>query len=389
MLVGDPSFAARILGSLGSGIVGVDARGAVVLMNEGARAILGCPQGELGAAIGRHCRAVLAAQPMVARLLLEALEGRSALTRAELPLEGTEARASIGFTLSPVRDEGGAIRGSAILFRDLTSVERSDERDRLTERLAALGQMAAGLAHEIRNPLAGMEVLAGLLHRRLRDQPDTQPLVDDLLGELRQVAATVTASLDFVRPVRTDPEPVDPVELVEEALARARTRAARRMPRARPVVDRRFEGGIPPVAVDRELVGSAIANLIENAWEAMAAGDGRREARLGLRLECRPRPRPEPSVRVGALEVGPPASDAADRELVIAVSDTGPGVPPDLREKVFYPFFTTKQGGSGIGLARVQKIALAHGGSIDLESRPGEGSTFRLRLPVITGERRS
>jgi PAS domain S-box-containing protein len=155
------SFEAWILGSMTSGIIGIDNEAAVVTLNAGAQRILGCPKGELAGAIGRDCREVLADEPGVARLLIETLERHSPLSRAELVLEGGRSRlgSTIGFTLSPVCDAQGRLRGAAMIFRDLTPIERRDEQERLRERLAGLGQMAAGLAHEIRNPLAGMEVL--------------------------------------------------------------------------------------------------------------------------------------------------------------------------------------------------------------------------------------
>jgi signal transduction histidine kinase len=383
MVIGDSAYALRVIGGFGSGIVGIDTAGDVVLMNEGARRILGCPgrDEDLGVALGRPCREVLRRQPLVARLLLDTLDGRRPLARAELAIEADDGAEgpTIGFTLSPVHDEAGDVCGAAILFRDLTRVERSGEQEQLRGRLAALGEMAAGLAHEIRNPLASMELAAGLLRRRLPDDaPEPRALVDDLLEGIRSVAETVAASLDFVRPLSPDLTSVPPTELVEEALERARARASRRLE-----VERRYERGLPPVKVDRELVTSAVTNLVVNAYEAMAAGGGCAAPRLVVQLFTRMGGRPEPAVRVGRDVPRPLASeDRPSPELVIGVSDTGPGIPDEQRERIFYPFFTTKERGSGVGLASVQKIALAHGGRVEVDSRPGQGSTFRVHLPL-------
>jgi nitrogen-specific signal transduction histidine kinase len=375
MLGGDCGFAARVLASLSSGIVGVDAAGRLALVNEGARRILGCPAGDPGDVLGRDCRSALEPQPRVAQLLLDALDGRAALSRAELVLEGSaqDARSTIGFTLAPVRDPEGRVCGAAMLFRDLTPFERSDEQERLRDRLAALGEMAAGLAHEIRNPLAGMEVLAGLLGRRLADRPEEGALVADFTEQLRRLAETVTHSLEFVRPVDLRRERLDPAELVEAALERALARAPR--PDA---IERHYAADLPPVAADPQLVGAAVTNLILNACEAMGDSGGR----LVLGLCERMAPRPTRVVRVGADAADTAAFAPLAREIVLSVSDTGPGIAPELREKIFYPFFTTKQQGSGVGLAQVQKIAVGHGGSVALECGAAGGCTFRVHLPV-------
>jgi signal transduction histidine kinase len=385
-------FEEWILGSLTSGIVAIDQRGCLVTLNQGAQRILGCPQADLDAAIGRDCREVLRGQPTVARLLLDALDGRAPLSRAELVLEREAGRGpnTIGFTLAPVRDAEGRLRGAAILFRDLTPFERGHEQDRLRERLAALGQMAAGMAHEIRNPLASMEVLAGLLKRRLQDRPEDLELVAQLRAELRTVAESISASLEFVRPVALARRPVDVRELVEESLRLAAQRV-----RFEGEIDRSYAPDLPRLCVDEGLLRGVLTNLILNAFEAMqgreaaaqrAEGERRRApaktARLSISVQARPAAPAARSVRVdadGRAALPPPG---AGREVAIAVSDTGPGVAEELREKIFYPFFTTKERGSGVGLAMAQKVVGSHGGVLELESPRGAGATFRVRLPV-------
>jgi PAS domain S-box-containing protein len=354
------SFAARLLGSLASGVVGVDTRGRVVLVNAGAQRLLGCPEGSLREALGRDCRSVFASEPAIARLLLKAARGQHEASRAELALRGDRygETGTLGLTLFPVHGAGGRRVGAAMLFRDLTPIERSEEQERLQGRLAALGQMAAGLAHELRNPLASTEVLAGLLRRRLPDGEE-RGLVDDLLAQLRDLSRIVTTSLDFVRPSTPRRGLVDPVSLIEAALTRALT------PDAPPLaVERRFEPA-PPVALDEELVIVALSNLIANAVEAMSVCAPERR-RLVAGLAWR--------------EVGD--DDKPARELVFAIGDSGPGIPPELRDRIFYPFFTTRERGSGIGLATVQKIVASHGGCVELDTRVGEGTTFRVRLPI-------
>jgi len=366
---GDP-FALWLLGSLRSGVAAIDAAGRLRVLNAPARRILRIdPAGE---PLGRPCREVFAAQPVVAELLLAALAGREAPSRAELVLDagGAAPARTIGFTLAAVR-EGAELRGAALLFRDLQPLERVDERERLRERLAALGEMAAGLAHEIRNPLASLGVLTGLLRRRLGEASEERALVDELRGELRALEATVTAALDFVKPAAPAAAPVDLVEALEAAVAQVRARLA-------------FEGELlrdyaepaPVVQGDAELLRGVFANLVANAVEAMRGSAA--PGRLSLRVFRRDAARDDRVLRVADRG---PLPGLARREAVVEVSDTGPGVPEELRERIFYPFFTTKERGSGVGLALAHKAVTSHGGSVEVETPPAGGATFRVRLP--------
>ncbi len=369
-----PAFPAWILGSLSSGVVAVDADGRVELLNAGAERILGAPPE--AEARGRDCGDVLAGQPAVARLLRDALRGRRAVSRAELCLEAAGGRpgGTIGFTLSPVQDEDGALRGAAILFRDLTPIERMDEQERLRERLAALGQMAAGMAHAIRNPLAGMEVIAGLLRRRLVDRPEERELLERLTGELRAVAETVTSSLEFVRPEAPQHARVDLAELMEESLSLALAR----VPFAGRVecdVERR----LPAVSAEAERLGPALTDVVVNALEAMADTEpAAAQLRVAVSLE-RGATR---ALRFAADGSAKGAGDEPSSEVVVSICDTGPGIAPEHRDKVFYPFFTTKDRGSGVGLANAQKVVASHGGSLELDVGERGGCVFRVRLPV-------
>jgi signal transduction histidine kinase len=355
----DPRFGAWLADSLRTGLVAVERGGAVAACSPEAARVLGAPGTEADW-LGRPAAALLADQPELLALLECALRGHEGPPRAELRLRegpGREAR-TIGYTLVTVRDGAGELQGAALLFRDLTPFERRDEQARLRERLLALGQMAAGMAHEIRNPLASLEVLAGLLKRELGDRPEALGLVEELGTELRGLAATVTASLEFVRPLALHRETLDPEALLREALERARAR--------RPFAGRasvRVAPGLLPLRGDRERLRGALVNLAENALAAMA--------------EAAP---PEGGHRL-VLAIEPEGGGG----VRISVADTGPGVPAELRERIFYPFFTTREGGSGLGLAEAQKVAASHGGSVEVDEAPGGGAVFRLLLPSAEG----
>ncbi len=313
-----------------------------VVSDEGLR-VLGRP-GDPSVWVGRAAGELLAEEPELLGLLGEALAGRDHPPRAELSLAGSGR--TIGFTLLPLRDGGGA----ALLFKDLTPFERASEQERLAERLAALGQMAAGLAHEIRNPLAAMEVIGGLLKRRL-DDPESQELVQEMLDEQRRIGAAVDACLAFVRPEGIERAPVDLAELVRDAAARATRRAPYRGTLRLP------EASGPRALVDELQLRRALVDLIVNAIQAMEEA--------GTEAPCL-------ELSVGSTRGG----------AVLVVADNGPGVPAELRDRIFAPFFTTRSRGSGVGLAQAQKTAAAHGGTLQLESAPGEGATFRMHLPA-------
>jgi signal transduction histidine kinase len=356
----DPEFASWMIGSMRSGVLAIDTAGRVVALSPEAQRVLGCPEGPLESLLGRPSEEVLAAQPAVLARLREALGGRDHSSRAELVLGSAGGRPArtIGFTPLCVRDRSGAVRGAAIVFRDLTPFERMDEQARLRDRLAALGQMAAGLAHAIRNPLASMELLAGLLKRQLGEHPEERSLVEELTLELRGLAETVTASLEFVRPVSISRARCDPKAILEASLDLARARVA-----FRGAILREYADSLPPLAADADELRAALTDLLVNALEAMSESPsaGRHRLVLGLRAQ---------------------GSRDERRELEIRISDSGPGIPEELRERIFYPFFTTKGGGTGVGLANAQKVILGHGGSLELESGSGDGSTFCVRLPV-------
>jgi signal transduction histidine kinase len=198
----------------------------------------------------------------------------------------------------------------------------------------------------------------------LQQQPEELALVNELTAEIRRVAQTVTDSLEFVRPMELRRDPVDPVELLEESLARARSRVPFDVD-----IQRDYAETLLPLRADGERLESVLTNLIVNAFEAMlGAASTPARVSLGVRVEA-------------AFGVETPG-ERAPAELVFTVSDTGPGIPEELRERVFYPFFTTKQRGSGVGLAQAQKIIVGHGGRLELSSESGGGSTFRVRIPL-------
>lgn len=345
------ALARSILESLRCGVAAVDLEGRVSALNPPARQILGL---EGGPGVGAHCRDVFRGCPAVAHLLLEALRRDTLPDRAEtvVELEGRRGRL-IGYSLSRTCGEDGRPSGAGIFFKDLTRVEEERERESLRRRLASLGEMAAQLAHELRNRLGGVRLFVGLARRRVADDPEAREYLERAEGELLEANGKMTQVLDFVRPLRLDLAPADPVALCRAALEATLAR----YPGERMGVD--WEVGDPPeVRADARLLQDALANLFANAVEATG-----RQGRIGIRIAAEG------------------AGSAPGERVRIEIVDDGPGMEPDVLRRIFHPFFTTKEEGSGLGVPAAQKIVDAHGGTLDVRSRPGEGATFVVLLP--------
>jgi signal transduction histidine kinase len=263
-----------------------------------------------------------------------------------------------------VSDECGCVEGAALLFKDLTRVDQLEERERLRDRLAALGEMAAAIAHEVKNPLAGIEVLAGLLKRRIPDVPDAQGLLNDIIHEAKMANAIVIEVLEFVRPIRLQREPVILPQIINDALYMAESLATR----GEVVVSTHLANSLPDVDGDAQQLRQLFTNLITNAFEALGGAGA-----IAITATHRPGDA-DPVAGEGA-----PASPGV---IEIDIQDDGPGVPSDICDRIFSPFFTTKPRGSGLGLAIVRKIVDAHDGRIDLRVGTQGGTLFRIALPV-------
>lgn len=216
---------------------------------------------------------------------------------------------------------------------------------RRSERLAALGQLSAGLAHELRNPLGSIKGSADLLARtaaRADGDPMVKELAQIITAEVDRTNSLVTRFLNFARPLEPRREMTDVRAVIDRAISRANVE-----------VIRHYSGSLPSLAIDPELMEQVFLNLVTNAAQASEPGDP-------VTIETR----------------------EADGKAEISVIDRGCGIPPDKIETIFNPFVTTKRDGVGLGLPIVQKIVDGHGGKMSVESEPGKGSTFRILLPL-------
>ena len=355
-------FYRDLVWNLRNGVLAVTRDGRIAVMNEVAYRIFGLEPH--ASDIGRPYAEVLADLPDVTRIIAGAFELSHLPNRAELRLKRTNK--VIGYTLSQVLDAAGEITGATLFFKDLTRVEQIEERERLRDRLAALGEMAAAIAHEVKNPLAGIEVMAGLLKRQLAGNEDALSILSDIIKEAKMANAIVIEVLDFVRPIRLQVEYIAISDVLRDAVAMADSHPRR----GDAGVTLSVPEDLPYLQGDPHQLRQIFTNLLTNAFEAM---DGRGRVTIAVTQIAA-----EDEVAIGSGVKAVPM-------IQVEVADDGPGVPPDVMDKMFSPFFTTKPQGSGLGLAIVRKIVDAHDGRIDVSSRPHGGVRFRVTLPV-TGQ---
>lgn len=359
MTVEDPFFR-HIVGSLRNGVIAFHRDGTLALMNDEAYRIFALPR--RAGDIGRPFTDVLQERPAVIRVLSGTFEMSHLPNRAELRLK--DLNRVIGYTLSQVKDSSGVALGAVMFFKDLTQVEQLEERERLRDRLASLGEMAAGIAHELKNPLAGIEVMAGLLRRQVPESVDAQSLLADIISEAKLANSIVVQMLEFVRPVRLQVEQTDLAQVLNQAVTLAESKA----PRGAVVVAINMARELPMIAGDQHQLTQVFTNLVANAFEALGGKGHLTITAVTATPEDDPAfPSPQPPMPL----------------VVVDVADDGPGIPSDLTDRIFDPFFTTKPQGSGLGLAIVSKIVDAHDGRIDVHSSSA-GTRFRVTMPVST-----
>jgi PAS domain S-box-containing protein len=327
----------------------------LLLFTRDARAVMVSPAAEkfLGASasqfLGRRVTEIFpAGHPLRQALRLEGDELRE--TAAETELDTASGKRRVGVSVQGIQENGEQM-GALVTLRDLDSLESINTQLQVSERLAALGRITAGVAHEVKNPLNSMRLwLENLKESLPPDQdPGAQQAVQVLDKEIDRLDAVVKRFLDFTRPVELKLEATDLAELLRDVVRVAHPQ----LEKAGVEVEEMLGNGVPEVWADRDLLKQAVLNLVLNAGEAMSAGGE-------LRVEL---------ARHGEM-------------AEISVSDTGKGIPLENQQKIFQLFFTTRAGGSGIGLATTFRIVQLHNGSIDFQSEAGRGTTFRIELPL-------
>jgi PAS domain S-box-containing protein len=348
-----------IIAAIPSGLVGLDANGAVCRWNQGATRILGMGRGGM---VGQHVdRWPIPGQLGLADLLKDALAGNT-VNRGSLDVTRTDGKViPLGISTSRLAGSGGQATGAVAVFQDLTEARKLRERMDRQERLAAIGTLAASIAHEIRNPLASIAGSVEMLAAELDLTGEHKILLDLIIKESDRLNDLITDFLDFSREQSPDPVELSPANLIGEVL---------RMIRQRPEAGEELqmllstEGAPETIVADPAMLKQLCLNLLLNACDAVEWAGTLNITLAGTEHEGRP-------------------------SLEISFEDDGCGIDGEARKQVFEPFFTTKPGGTGLGLAIAHRIAVLHDGQLELLERDEPGTRFLLRIPThATGEGR-
>lgn len=339
------AFSEKVVESMPIGLLTLNGAGEIVSINQAAEKTLRISPSN---AAGRNATGVLP-RPLLA--LVENPGTRIVGKELECPLEdGTVVPLDV--SVSTLEDEEGKLPGHIILFRDLTEVQNLKREIETGKRLASLGRLAAGVAHEIRNPLSSIKGFATYFQERYRDIPEDRGTAEIMVKEVDRLNRVISQLLEFARPVTIRKRPSSPQALIQHSLKMIRQQASAKEIR----IGSNLPGEIADVPMDTDKVNQVLLNLYLNSLEAMDKG--------------------------GTLSVD--LRRAAGRPgIEISVSDTGSGIRKEDLPQIFEPYFTTRPSGTGLGLAIVHNIVESHHGEVRVDSEPGRGTAVTIYLPEV------
>ncbi len=350
-----------LLAGLPDAVIGVDADLRIVIWNPAAEALLGRSSRR---ALGKTLKELFPATTSLVRHLTDTLATGESRSESEAQVEGADGRAvPVSIVTAPLAERTGAVSAAVAVVRDITRLRQLEAEMRRGQTLAAAGQIAVGLAHEVRNPLGAIRGAVQLLQRELGDEARWREYTGVLLTEVDRVNRIIEMLLDLGRPVILRPVPLnihqalERVALLCEEMAAARTVS----------IVRRYDPSLPPILADEDRIAQVFHNLVRNAIEAMPRG-GR--LTLATRWSLDP--------LFAKIDTGHGQRSLAE----IQVIDEGEGMPEATRAKLFTPFFTTKERGLGLGLALSHRIVEEHQGAMHIASEAARGTTVSCFLPL-------
>src|SRR5262245_964163 len=350
-----------LLAGLPDAVIGVDEGLHLALWNPAAEALLGRSARRV---LGRTLKEVFSPETSLARHLSDTLATGESRSEAEALVETPDGRrVHVSIVTAPLAGKSGAVSAAVAVVRDITRLYQLESEMRRGETLAAAGQIAMGLAHEIRNPLGAIRGTVQLLKRELADEARWGEYTDVLLKEVDRVNRIIEMLLDLGRPVALRQVPLNIHQLLERVALMSEGLAAERGVS----IVRRYDPSMPPILADEDRILQVFHNLVRNAIEAMPRG-GR--LTLVTRLSMSP--------LFAKMDLGRGLKSMAE----VQVADEGEGIAEDTRAKLFTPFFTTKDTGLGLGLALCHRIVEEHRGAMQVASEPLKGTVVSCFLPI-------
>jgi PAS domain S-box-containing protein len=338
----------QIMSTLQDGLILFTKDARIVLVSASAERFVGKQRGEM---LGYTVEEVFNDSTRLGQIVLDAFALHQSVPQHEIELDrGRRIELSLDFIA-----ESGEQLGALLTMRDAESVRRIENEIELSRRLAAIGRLTSGVAHEVKNPINAIVVhLEVLREKLLQIDPETKRHMDVIGSEIHRLDRVVKTLVDFTRPVELKLVDIDLRQIVDDVVSLAAPEASRQGVN----IEAQLDSEPITVRVDADLIKQGLLNVVLNGVQAMPNG--------GL-------------LKVVAERMGQAAR--------IQVEDTGEGIPPEVRDKIYNLYFTTKKSGSGIGLAMTYRVMQLHNGALDFESQVGKGTTFRMLLPTTDGIR--
>ena len=353
-------FYASVIDSVGDGVIVLDAGGVPSLINPAAEEMLGISRRQAGTT---HVSALFRNEEILLDMLGKtAATGRAVSDHENIILKRGGHLTPISATTSPLVLNDGSTIGTIIVLRDLTNVRELEDAVRHADRLSTIGTLAAGLAHEIKNPLGGIKGAAQLLERELPQDSDLREYTGVMVREVQRVNRIVEELLDLATPRRLTLSPVNLHRVLGDIILLQKGSLGKK----NVSFHQNFDPSIPAILADEALLTQLFLNLVKNAVEAVAdKGSVTVASRVWTDYSMTQK------------------GERRSRMIAVEVGDDGPGIAREDIEKIFTPFFTTKSTGTGLGLSLCQKIVSEHRGLIKVDSAPGNGTKFSVILPLI------
>ncbi len=344
------TYTAHVVEHMPDGLISLDPSGAIVTLNSRARDILG-----LTGKVDDRQEIKKRVQPFLQPFMV-AISKKEPLQDQETPFPVRPGETiPVSLSAAPVVSDTGEDLGSVLIIRDLREIKALQEKIKTSERLAGLGSLAAGMAHEIRNPLSSIKGFAQYFFKKNPPESEGRQYSQVIIQEVDRLNRVISNLLDFARPKEPVLELVSLPEIIQHSVGLIRENARSGGIEVRTDIG----GGLPPLLADRDQLTQVLLNIGLNGLEALEGGGT-------LVVRC--------------------SADREARTLVMEIEDSGPGMSAEELSRIFDPFYTTKRKGTGLGLAIAYRIIEKHRGTLSVRSQPGSGTLFRIELPLPTEE---